>query len=148
MVTKREKKITGIEKILLHLYNYNRYREEIEVPPAISQDGIADAIGIAQRNVSTAVRKLEERGDLYEKMSHIQGGKRRKKTYFLNEKGIREAEKLKKSLENSLYIDFADQAPRLNYFFGRDKELDEFQNWLDSKNQQMLMVWGIAGMGK
>jgi tetratricopeptide (TPR) repeat protein/DNA-binding MarR family transcriptional regulator len=148
MVTKREKKITGMEKILLHLYKYNRYRDQIEVPPALSQDGIADAIGIAQRNVSTAVRKLEERAEVFEKMSHIQGGKRRKKTYFLTEKGIREAEKLKRNLESSQYIDFADQAPKISYFFGRENELEEFSEWLESKESKMLMVWGIAGMGK
>ena len=125
-------KITATEKILLHLHKFDRFKDQIEVPPAQTQEGIAKAIGIVQRSVSTIVRKLSEEDLVYEKVTHIQGRNRRKKAYFLTDAGKKGVQTFKKHLEMSQYIDFADQAPQLKYFFGREVACDE-------------LLWQITG---
>lgn len=141
-------RVKGVEKLLLHLYKHNRFRDMFEVPPALTQEGIAKEIGIAQQNVSTFVRKLETEGLIDGKTSHIQGMNRRKKAYFLTEAGIIEARALEKRLQLSRYIDFADQIPDMRYFFGREAEISRFNEWMKSDTYKVLVVQGMAGIGK
>ena len=145
---KRELKFSRMEKVLLHLYKFNKFRETIEVPSSITQEGIAKATGLALSKVSTTARKLMEKGFVDERVLHIQGNKRRRKAYFLTDVGIREAASLKKGLELSRYIDFANYAPELRNFYGRVKELKAFETWLQSDTYKVLVVSGIAGIGK
>ena len=147
-MVKREIKLSRMEKIFLYLNKFNRFRDQIEVPPSLTQEGIVKATGIALPKVSITVRKLEEKGLVYEKVLHIQGSTRRRKAYFLTDAGIREAQTLQKGLEVSQYIDFADQAPQLRYFYGRKEEFKVFRDWFESDNYKVLVVSGIAGIGK
>ena len=43
------------ERILLHLLDYSDYKNSVEVPFALSQMGIANAVAIARSNVPRAI---------------------------------------------------------------------------------------------
>ena len=49
------------DRILLHLRDFSEYSESIEVPFAISQMGIANAVSIARSNVPRAIAGLKRR---------------------------------------------------------------------------------------
>ncbi len=46
------------------------------------------------------------------------------------------------------HIDFSQKYPVPRYFLGREKELEEIEKWLKSKELKVLSLWGIAGVGK
>ena len=76
------------ERILLHLLDYSDYKDSIEVPFALSQMGIANAVAIARSNVPRAIAGLKEQGTLIERQAHVQGVSRKRKAYFLTDSGI------------------------------------------------------------
>jgi DNA-binding MarR family transcriptional regulator len=80
--------VTVNERLLLHLRDFAlpRYREN--VPPHVTQEGIADALGIRPNHVPRAVRRLVEEGAVEELTSHVTGFARRRKAYFLTERGV------------------------------------------------------------
>ena len=59
------------DRILLHLRDFSEYSESIEVPFAISQMGIANAVSIARSNVPRAIAGLKEEGILIERQLHL-----------------------------------------------------------------------------
>ena len=68
------------ERILLHLRDYVDHAEKVEVPFALSQMGIANAVSIARSNVPRAISGLRDQGYLLEKQAHVtvfQGRERR-----------------------------------------------------------------------
>lgn len=91
-------KLTVNERILLHLRRYYTVQKEVEAPQAVTQKGIADAIDIRVTHVPRSVKKLEEDGLIYESVMHIKGLDKRRKAYFLTEKGMFSANELKRSL--------------------------------------------------
>lgn len=50
-------------------------------------------------------------------------------------------------LEPKKYVDYSERKPELRYFFGREKELGEINDFLYSKSS-ILCIRGIAGIGK
>ncbi len=85
------------DRIVLHLAQYSRYREQFECPKEISQSGIAEALGISRAHAALELKKLKEKDEeVEERLAHIKGGKTRRKVYFLTFKGRIEGERLKK----------------------------------------------------
>ena len=76
------------EKVLLHLLDYADFKEKVEVPFALSQMGIANAVAIARSNVPRAISGLRDQGLLVERQAHVQGVSRKRKAYFLTDTGI------------------------------------------------------------
>jgi DNA-binding MarR family transcriptional regulator len=81
------KRITLENRILLLLRQYDRYREDYTVPEAMSQGGMAKELAARQNHVSRAITELESKGLLSHRSSHVKNQKRRRRIYFLNEKG-------------------------------------------------------------
>ncbi len=75
-------------RILLHLRDYADFRDRVEVPFALSQMGIANAVSIARSNVPRAIGSLRESGYVIERQAHITGVTRKRKAYFLTDEGI------------------------------------------------------------
>lgn len=75
------------ERILLHLRDYVAFSESVEVPFALSQMGIANAVAIARSNVPRAISGLKEQGLLIERQAHVHGVMRKRKSYFLTKIG-------------------------------------------------------------
>ena len=76
------------ERILLHLLDYSDFKDSIEVPFALSQMGIANAVAIARSNVPRAIAGLKEQGILVERQAHVKGVSRKRKAYFLTDSGV------------------------------------------------------------
>lgn len=76
------------ERILLHLLDYSDFKDSIEVPFALSQMGIANAVAIARSNVPRAIAGLKDQGILVERQAHVKGVSRKRKAYFLTDNGV------------------------------------------------------------
>ncbi|MFQ5837886.1 MAG: tetratricopeptide repeat protein [Thermoplasmata archaeon] len=79
--------LTVRERILLHLFDYNRYADAYEAPLEVTQEGIARAVGIRVHHVSQYVKPLISEELVQEKTSHIRRKARSRKVYFLATKG-------------------------------------------------------------
>ena len=61
------------ERIFLHLSDFVDHSEKVEVPFALSQMGIANAVSIARSNVPRAISGMKEAGHLIERQVHVTG---------------------------------------------------------------------------
>ena len=88
MVTKNSRLSLSIDKkILLHIAKYSKYEFQYEVPFELSQEGIAQAIGIRRDNVPRTMKSLKNEDLIFEKVLRVEGVYRKRKVYFLTEKG-------------------------------------------------------------
>jgi len=86
-------------KILLLLGDNMRYREDYEVPEVLSQKGIGRKLSLRQTHVSRALAELKE-DDLVEvRTARIKGVGRKRKVYFLSDRGVSEMEDYITSLQ-------------------------------------------------
>lgn len=90
--------ITVKEKILVHLLNYTKQREEVEVPEQVSQEGMAKVVGVRRSHIASALKDLKAAGHVEEKKARVIGEKRRKNAYFLTHEGQGEALRLKENI--------------------------------------------------
>lgn len=86
------------ERIMLHLRDYADYTDSVEVPFALSQMGIANAVAIARSNVPRAIAGLKDAKHLIERQAHVAGVSRKRKAYFLTDSGMVQAEETWKRL--------------------------------------------------
>ncbi|MEM3395752.1 MAG: tetratricopeptide repeat protein [Thermoplasmata archaeon] len=106
-------KLTAAEKVLLHLYEYTKYVDHFEVPFAVTQDGIAEAVGILRSHVPRTLKGLLDKGYIEEKLAHVIGSERRRKVYFLTTPGIAHAKKIR------------DDVKAVEWIFGLPEEKEE-----------------------
>lgn len=90
--------ITVKEKILVHLLNYSKYMDEVEVPEQVSQEGMAKVVGVRRSHIASALKDLKTAGHIEEKKARVIGEKRRKNAYFLTHEGQGEALRLKETI--------------------------------------------------
>ncbi len=83
------------ERIFLHLSDYTDYSDKVEVPFALSQMGIANAVSIARSNVPRAISGMKEDGHLIERQAHVTGVSRKRKAYFLTDEGAKFADEIR-----------------------------------------------------
>ena len=88
--------------ILLHLRDYADFRDRVEVPFALSQMGIANAVSIARSNVPRAIGSLKESGYVIERQAHITGVTRKRKAYFLTDEGVSLSDEVWESVSEKL----------------------------------------------
>ena len=82
------------ERIFLHLSDFVDHSEKVEVPFALSQMGIANAVSIARSNVPRAISGMKEVGHLIERQVHVTGVSRKRKAYFLTDDGAKVADEI------------------------------------------------------
>ena len=75
------------ERILLHLAELDKFRDEPDVPMGVSQEGIAQRLGTQIVNASRALSSLESEGLVFDRLAHVRGAPKRRRAYFLTEKG-------------------------------------------------------------
>lgn len=75
------------ERILLHLSELDRYKDDPEVPLAASQEGIAQKLQTQIHNASRALSSLEAEGLVTDRLVHVRGAPKRRRAYFLTERG-------------------------------------------------------------
>lgn len=67
----------------------------------------------------------------------------------ISEDGIMLLEEVKDIFETRGRVDFSYFAPpKLKYFFNREKELEFLRNWLSEKKSSIVVIKGVAGIGK
>ncbi|MEW6069816.1 MAG: ATP-binding protein [Candidatus Thermoplasmatota archaeon] len=67
---------------------------------------------------------------------------------LIPEEGYLSLENLKALATKAQYVDFSFQAPKLRYFFDREKELELLRSWIDDSETKIIAIKGIAGIGK
>lgn len=92
---------TAKEKVLVHLLDHYGNDEGYSLPVEITQEGIADSLGLKQNTVSYAVRNLVKEDMLKEETRRIKNKKQKRKAYFLTDNGFEKAKKTKEDMSNS-----------------------------------------------
>jgi len=86
-------RLTTKERILLHLARFARH-EEMDVPLAMTREGIASAVWIEQRHVAQYTDPLVRDGLVTVRSAHVQNGRQRRRVYELTDAGRRVAARL------------------------------------------------------
>ncbi len=92
--------LSNKERILLHLSTYSGELNYFNAPYALTQDGIAEAIGIGRNNVPRELKTLLEKGLVEAHKARVTGLKNRRTVYILTSKGAIETKKIKEKIEN------------------------------------------------
>jgi len=190
-------------RILLHLSAFDPSREGYDLPPDVTQQGIADVLCVRQSDVSRALSRMKHDGQVEERSSSIgpgrTGRKQRLKVYFLSARGLEMARVLASRIQETAVtlppgaegesprtirirdlnqalgtthslLGLADlvspdgtiaaspaarkpeQAPPIpepaQGFVGRDRELSILAEKARSGPETVLVVVGVAGVGK
>ena len=90
--------LTVKERILLHLFDFNRHADEYEAPLEVTQSGIAKAVGIRVTHVTQYVKPLTLWELVEDDLRHIQRQARRRKAYFLTPAGRQRVASLRRTL--------------------------------------------------
>ncbi len=93
-------RIRNSEKILLHLYEFRKYEGKYEYPPDVTQQGIAERIGISVTHVPRNIKKLIEDGLVYKIKAHVPGKKKKITVYLLTPAGIAETKQIIERISN------------------------------------------------
>ncbi len=91
-------KLTVQERIIIHLSEYSRYMEELEVPFTLTQEGIAQSVGVVRSAIPRAIKKLISKNHVNEILAHVTNLTRRRKVYYLTREGLTSALELKNKL--------------------------------------------------
>src|SRR3989454_71605 len=95
-------RLTVKERILLHLFDFTKFAESIDVTEAITQTGIATATRIEVQHVMQYTRPLLKEGLVRERLAHIKGSSRRRKVYDLTDAGKMAAVRLREAVTPEL----------------------------------------------
>ncbi len=90
--------VTVNERLLLHLLECSSNRDVMDAPFALTQEGIAQALGIRVNHVSRAVKALQEQRCVTESTAHVHGESRKRKVYLINHEGLTAAQSLAREL--------------------------------------------------
>lgn len=115
------------ERILLHLRDYVAFIESVEVPFALSQMGIANAVAIARSNVPRAISGLKEQGLLIERQAHVSGVMRKRKSYFLTSSGSEHADETWNRLSKHEFMVLSNEEELIETTLGSCNEILPFQ---------------------
>ena len=91
-------KVPVNHRILLHLRTYQNYRNQFEVPFAITQMGIAEHIQVHRAAAARGLNTLKEMGLVISETKHVIRGNRNRKAYFLSMDGIIAAQEVEDNL--------------------------------------------------
>ena len=201
--------ISQNERIMLHLAEFDRYRDEAEVPMGVCQEGISERLQTQVHNASRALASLQAEGLVFDRLSHVRGAPKRRRAYFLTEKGRQAAQTIRVDVgrrkvvledegsaqelpiddvmrrvarltgqapsfsemldllrqedtirardlksrsrapeEPAKFVERAHGRPKVESFFGREKELQKVEESLSAKEDSVMLLWGIPGIGK
>jgi tetratricopeptide (TPR) repeat protein len=92
-------RLTAAEKIVVCLGFYHGQEDEVEAPVETSQEGLSSTLNLRRSHVSIALSGLKNARLVSERLSHVKLSPRRKKVYFLTDKGLKSSMRLRKILE-------------------------------------------------
>lgn len=82
------------EKVLIHLSRMRVDQDAELAPREISQEGIAEGVGISRSHVPRAVKELLQQGLIAEHKRHIKDGEKRVKVYLVTSQGLAKAREI------------------------------------------------------
>ncbi len=88
------------DRVLLHLAEHATREQDYQAPPQVTQPGIAEAVGIRVSHVPQYLRPMMALSLVVERSTHVQGGRQRRKAYFLTPQGKNEAARLRGTILN------------------------------------------------
>ena len=93
------KYLSNRERILLHLSTYSGNLSYFNAPYLLTQDGIADGVGIGRNNVPRELKKLMEEKLVESKKARVSGLKNKRSIYYLTPRGLVVANETKAKIE-------------------------------------------------
>lgn len=90
--------MTGItvgERVLVHLSSFSRYADAYEYPGDVTQDGIAEALGISRAHAALELKRLKDSGKIEERVAHVAKARTRRKVYVLAPSGLEIARRMR-----------------------------------------------------
>ena len=94
-------KVTRQDQVVLYLYKYvNVPRNGYEMPPTMTQDGIACALGLSRSHVSNILGILEGKGLVEHEYAHSGGSRSRRRIYHLLPMGLTEVPGIRRRMES------------------------------------------------
>jgi tetratricopeptide (TPR) repeat protein/DNA-binding MarR family transcriptional regulator len=60
----------------------------------------------------------------------------------------RKAEAEGEKVTEEAFLAYIEKAPKLSFFIGRENELEKIRSWIDDPSRKVIVVHGIAGIGK
>ncbi|MBI5000069.1 MAG: hypothetical protein HZB92_00865 [Euryarchaeota archaeon] len=131
------------EKIVSHLAPLSRLAGSYLQPRLVTQDGVAQSVGIARNHVPRAVIDLMRRGYVFARKARVDGCSRKRTCYFLTDEGRVVANGLGKRALAPKTLSVAPPAD----FVGRSRELRELAAFARD-GPATLILYGERGMGK
>ncbi len=92
--------LSNRERILLHLSSHSGELNYYNAPYSLTQDGIAEAIGIGRNNVPREIKTLMQNGLVEAHKARVPGLRNRRTVYILTPKGAVEASRIRERIEN------------------------------------------------
>jgi DNA-binding PadR family transcriptional regulator len=83
------------DRILLHLLDFVKMRDDVQVPASITQQGISQGVHIKKKHVPRSLKALKEKDLISERTAHVTGKPQRMKTYSLSRDGEEKARRLR-----------------------------------------------------
>jgi hypothetical protein len=88
------------DRILLHLLDFTKWRDKIDIPLNVTQEGISRGVGVKKKHVPRSLRKMIEKDLLLERTTHVISKPQRMKTYHLTFKGEERARRLRNHVKS------------------------------------------------
>jgi flagellar biosynthesis GTPase FlhF len=99
-MTKHNTLIPVKNRIIFHLLDHNTPKYDYDVLNALTQKGIAQAVGTSQSHISDTIKKLVINDRICEQIGRVNLWKKKQRYYLLTEEEKGNARKLKKELSN------------------------------------------------
>jgi DNA-binding MarR family transcriptional regulator len=119
---KRLKGTVG-DHVLVHLGNHRRHNEGFVMPVAMTQSGLADALGISRAHAAVELKRLVAAGKVTTDIRHVTGQANRKKVYMLTEQSLPEFRSLRKVINQMPVAPRRNQREVMNAIEQQQKEL-------------------------
>ena len=74
-------------RVLQYLSKFNPEQHEYVAPFSLTQDGIAESVGISRAHCSLVLKDLMQRELVEDRLAYIKGGSRRRKVYVVTGRG-------------------------------------------------------------
>ena len=93
---------TVSQRILIHLLDYLKNEEVLEVPIDVTQEGIAKVICVDRKHIPRSLKKLQSDNFIIEQRNHVKDKKQMMKTYSLTEQGRFQAIRIKNEISGHM----------------------------------------------
>ncbi len=88
------------ERLLLHLWEMEKHKDDPDVPLGASQEGISQRLGAGLHTISRLLSTMVDEGTVSERLAHVRGAQKRRKVYFLTSAGLKATQDLRTEISS------------------------------------------------